>query len=138
MARGRPAGPKVRNGGQWTEARFSSFIKSALRGASRKWNPIHVCEKNARVGRGVYECAGCGAHVPPTIKEGRKRKKNIFVDHINPVVNPETGFTTWEDYINNLFCELDNLQLLCGECHDKKSMEERALTAKFRQKQERE
>jgi hypothetical protein len=129
--RGRPGGPKTRNGGQWTEARFMSFIKSALRGASRKWNPISVVQKEARTSRGMYKCASCQNNVPNTIKVGRKRKQNVFVDHIEPVVDPKTGFTNWEDYINRLFSEKNNLQLLCGECHDKKSMNERALTAKY-------
>lgn len=131
MSRGRPAGPKTRNGGQWTEARFMSFIKSGLRATSRKWNPISVCQSNARVERGIYECASCKEHFPPTYKEGRKKVKNLFVDHIEPVVNPETGFTTWDEYIERLFCEVDNLQVLCGKCHDEKSMQERATTAKY-------
>jgi 5-methylcytosine-specific restriction endonuclease McrA len=134
MPRGRPAGPKTRNGGQWTEARFASFVKNGLRATSRKWNPIHKTKADARRGRGLYECAGCGQIVPPTKKVGKKRINNVFVDHINPIVDPTKGFTTWDDYVERLFCEQDNLQLLCGECHDKKSMAERALAAKHRKK----
>jgi 5-methylcytosine-specific restriction endonuclease McrA len=64
--------------------------------------------------------------VPPTIynEEKRKRQSNIYVDHIKPVVDPEVGWTTWDDVIENMFCELDNLQLLCGPCHKIKSQEE--------------
>lgn len=135
---GRPSGPKTRCSGAWSEAKFKSFIKNQLRGATRKWAPINEVKKEANLSRGVYLCAGCGQHVPPTIlvtqKGRRKRVNNIFVDHIEPIIDPKTGFTTWDDCINRMFCEKDNLQLLCGPCHDEKSMEERRITAEYRRK----
>lgn len=121
---GRPSGEKTRCGGLWTEARYRSFVKSLLRQGTMKWGPIQECKKLARVKRGLYECAGCGEHVPPTVKEGRTSKKNIHVDHINPVIPVDTGFTTWDDCVEGMFSELDNLQLLCSACHSKKSGEE--------------
>lgn len=132
MAKGRPSGPKTRNSGQWTEAKFMSFIKNNLRSATRKWAPIQEVKKEANVSRGIYECAGCGKNVPLTVKEGRKRRQNVFVDHIEPIVDPNVGFVDWDTYINRMFCEKDNLQVLCADCHDEKSMAERALTAKRR------
>lgn len=131
----RPAGPKTRNSGNWTEARFKTFIKSALRSASRKWGPINECKKEARVSRGVYECSGCGQHVPATVKVGMKRVKNIFVDHIEPITDPTVGFVSWDETIERMFCEKDNLQLLCGQCHDEKTMEERAMAKERREKE---
>ncbi len=129
----RPAGEKTRCGGRWTEAKWKSFIKNQLRGATRKWAPIQDCLKNARVKRGLYECAGCGKHVTNTVKEGAKRVKNVFVDHIQPIV-PVTGWISWDSCIERMFCEEDNLQLLCKECHDKKSKEEAAERAAYRRK----
>ena len=38
---------KPRNGGSWTEARFNSFIVSALRKATQRWGPKNVCIKKA-------------------------------------------------------------------------------------------
>ena len=127
----RPSGPKTRCGGRWTEAKWKSFIKNQLRGATRKWAPISDCLKNARVKRGLYKCEGCGAEVPATVKDGAKRSKNVFVDHIEPIV-PVTGWISWDSCIERMFCELDNLQLLCKACHDEKSKEEAALRAKHR------
>lgn len=130
---GRPAGPKVRCNNQWTESRYKSFITSLLRQGTRRWAPITEVEKEARVERGLYRCNSCKEIVPPTVKTGKKRQKNVFVDHIVPIVNPETGFTSWDEFIENLFCEKDNLQLLCKECHDKKSAEERETAVEARQ-----
>lgn len=123
----RASGPKTRNNGEWTEARYKSFIKSLLRQGTRKWGPINSVKKKARVSRGVYECANCGKHVPPTTKIDGKRINNIAVDHIKPIVDPEKGFTTWDDTIERMFCEEDNLQLLCKDCHDIKTKQEREI-----------
>lgn len=130
---GRPSGPKTRCNGQWTEAKFNSFIRNQLRGATRKWAPIADTKKEANVGRGQYRCEGCGEIVPPTIKQGKKRVNNIFVDHIEPIVDPSIGFVSFDVFIDRMFCEKDNLQLLCGKCHDEKSLKERKIAAERRQ-----
>lgn len=130
--RGRPKGELTRCNGKWSEAEFNSFITRQLRGGSRKWAPIHECKKAANVSRGLYLCAGCKQEVPPTLKEGMKRKKNIFVDHIEPIVDPAKGFEDWTTFINRLYCEGDNLQLLCGPCHTEKTLEERRVATERR------
>ena len=129
----RPSGPKTRCGERWTEGRFRSFIENILRAGTRKWGPIGDCEAKARTRRGWYMCAGCEKEIPATVKEGRKRVNNKFVDHIEPAV-PITGWVNWDHYIENLFCEEDNLQLLCKKCHDAKSKEEMAERAAERRK----
>jgi len=120
---GRPAGAKTRCGGVWTEARYRTFIKNTLRQATRKWGPVQQCLKDARVRRGFYLCTCCGEEVPASILVGRKRIKNILIDHIKPVV-PVEGWVSWDDCIENMFSEIDNLQALCHECHSKKSTSE--------------
>lgn len=115
------------NSGQWTKARMHSFIKSALRTASMKWPPRNLAIKNARVERGMYLCAGCGNIVPASVKIGNKRHKNAIADHIKPVVDPAVGFVSWDELISRLFCEVDGFQVLCKECHDSKTKQEREL-----------
>lgn len=61
--------------------------------------------------------------------------KNIFCDHVNPVVDPLTGFSGWDDFVNRLFCEQENLQVLCKNCHDLKSKEERASRPKKKEQE---
>lgn len=51
-------------------------------------------------------------------------KEDKRADHIVPVVPPEDGFTDWNTYINRLFCKRSGLQLLCVECHDRKTKDE--------------
>ena len=137
MARGRPSGEKTRCSGQWTEAKFKGFIKNNLRAATRKWEPIQRCRKDANVARGLYECALCKEHVPPTIydEDKKKRVKNIAVDHIVPVIDPEVGFTNWDDVIESMFCEVDNLRLLCTACHKRVTAEESEVAKQRRAKE---
>lgn len=122
----RPRGELTKCDGTWTQAKFNSFIKNNLRAATRKWAPIQKCKKRAHVARGLYRCDGCGQEVTPTYydEDKRKRMKNIFVDHTVPIIDPAVGFTTWDECIERMFCDSDNLQLLCKECHSVKSREE--------------
>jgi 5-methylcytosine-specific restriction endonuclease McrA len=88
--------------------------------------------KEAWVSRGVYRCNGCKQNVPVSVKSGGKLLRNVFVDHINPIVDPIVGFKGWDVFINNLFCEPNNLQVLCGQCHDTKTAGERKLAVERR------
>lgn len=131
----RTGGEKTRCSGMWTEAKFKSFIKGNLRRTTMKWAPISQCLAEARVERGLYLCAGCKEHVPATVKEGRVRKKFVHVDHIEPIIDPEEGWVSWDETIDSMFCELDNLQVLCTPCHDEKTSREKEV-AKQRRKEE--
>lgn len=114
------------NNGQWTAARFNSFVKSALRSASQRWPPKYQCLNKAKRGKKInwktgriaehYECNSC--HKEFVLKD-------VQVDHKSPIV-PVTGFTTWDEVIDNMFCEEDDLQVLCIQCHKIKSNAEKA------------
>ena len=125
------------NGGEWTQSRFNSFIKSALRQASTRWPPKNKVKKKARIARGIYICSGHGVpehEVGASIQlEGKKKRvNNVLVDHINPVIDPSKGFSTWDEVINRLFCEEDNLQVLCYDCHTRKTQEEKEISKNAR------
>lgn len=132
MAGGRPSGPKTRCSGQWTEARFRSFIKGNLRSATRKWAPIQEVAKEARRGRGLYLCAGCSEIKQKTTIEDGKRVNNCNVDHIDPAVDPAKGWEGYDILIERMFCEKDNLQVLCHACHQVKSNEEKEIAKQRR------
>jgi hypothetical protein len=116
--------PKTRNSGQWTEARYRGFIRSALRKAWQRWGPNQATKKAARVERGIYMCAGYEREqhvVTNSIKVDGKRKNNIFTDHIEPIGT----HLTWDETIAKMFCEQENLQVLCAACHKQKCADER-------------
>lgn len=128
----RPSGPKTRANGQWTEARFKSFIRGNLRRVTQKWAPIQTTLAKARVERGFYKCAGCGEIVPATTKVDGKRVKNVHVDHIEPVIDPNIGWVSWDSLIERMFVEEDKLQLLCDNCHTIKTNNEKAIAKERR------
>ena len=100
--------PKTRCSGLWTESRFASFIKSALRGASNRWQPKYAAKRAAKIGRNQYVCALCKAVVG---------NKDSHMDHVDPVVDPVRGFNGWDEYIARLFVEQDGYRCLCTNCH---------------------
>jgi 5-methylcytosine-specific restriction endonuclease McrA len=59
-----------------------------------------------------YTCACCNKQYVA---------KDVQVDHVNPVVDTSTGFVSWDVYIDRLFCEKENLQVLCKPCHSDKT-----------------
>lgn len=111
----------IRNGGRWTECDYWQHIRSALRSFSAqrrtyfKWKVIEDCKENAKrpyVGdnrrrRVEYVCSVC--------KVGFQ-KKEVNVDHIIPV----GSLNKPEDlpgFVERLFCELENLRVVCIPCH---------------------
>ena len=116
-----------------TSAQYTAWVVGKLRRASMYWKPKNDVKKEARIRRGENRCAGdCGKVAPNSIyvkdKDGNvKKKSNIFVDHIEPIVDPEVGFTNFHDFVHRLYCEKDNLQVLCRQCHDDKTNEERSV-----------
>ena len=97
----------------------------------RRWPPKYEALKLAGVGKKEnkrsgrqaehYECASCNNHFIA---------KDVQVDHIEPVVDPKEGFVGWEVYFDRLFCEAENLQVLCTPCHKVKTAEERKARKK--------
>jgi hypothetical protein len=102
---------------------LKKFLIPKLRSASYKWIYRNNCIKASRVDRGKYKCACCGDIVGP---------KDYVLDHIEPIVPVETGFTTWDDYINRMFCDESGFQLICKVCHDSKSLVEREMRKSYR------
>ena len=124
MAKRRQGPTKTRNAGQWTEARYWSFIRSALRRASVKWPPRNEALRLARRptkfpdGRRKYDykCAIC---------ERWWKGKEVQVDHI-----VECGsLNCAEDLIGfvlRLFCEVCGFRVLCKGCHKNETANQRA------------
>lgn len=116
-------GVKNKAGNTWTTARYFSFIRSALRRAWTKY-PVryHVLNAARQPYKGsdkrtkwMYKCAACNNLFKST---------EVNVDHIHPA-GTLTKYSDLPKFVERLFCEEDNLQVLCKDCHDVKTKEER-------------
>jgi hypothetical protein len=87
-----------------------------------------------------YKCAQCGRFF-------RDEDKNIAVDHREPVVDPVVGFVDANTYVDRLFCDIDNLWVLCNypnkradehggvlSCHKIKTKAESAIAAEAKRR----
>ena len=99
-------------GGRWSAAQYKRFVERALRRASIRWPPRRDTLEAARrpaQGRSArtkweYLCASCGEWYLAS---------EVQVDHIE-----ECGsLDDMNRFIATLFCESDNLRVLCKPCH---------------------
>ena len=106
-----------------TEAAFWSMIRSTLRNKSRFWAPIKEAKlSNRRPYKGPkklqkyeYQCNHCKQWFA---------EKHINVDHIVGA----GSLNCYQDlpgFVERLFCEVDNLQVLCETCHNLKTQSEK-------------
>lgn len=108
--------------------RLKAFIVNALRRASYRWPGRYMALKNAHIGRNEYFCAMCPEGV-------LHPKKNIQMDHRIPIVDPKIGWDGFNDaYMDRFFPEQDGWQVLCRECHEKKTDEENLIRSESRKK----
>lgn len=124
---------------KWNE---NSIIRGALRRAFAKSPTVQEVKKAAREEFIKYKKDGTPAKKPAVrykcaICGNMFKSTEVAVDHIDPVVSKD-GFIDWNTFIERLFCEKDNLQVLCSyklsdahkhnnevSCHLKKTRSER-------------
>lgn len=88
-----------------------------------KWEALEAAYQGTQVNKATgrlakhYRCAMCG---------GLFVAKDVEVDHVEPCVDPATGFVSWDEFIKRLYCSTDNLQVLDKACHKIKTSTERA------------
>jgi hypothetical protein len=112
----------------WTEARLKAFIIAVLRQGTRRYPPKYETLNAAKTEKKInpktkrlaqhYACAKCKKDWP---------QKEVQVDHVLPVVDPGQGFVDWNTYITRLFCDKDNLTVLCLQCHHEKTKGEKEI-----------
>ncbi len=81
----------------------------ALNRASRKVNEGHYLNGKEKLKK-VWKCNRCSLEF--------RDVSQVEVDHIKEI-GPFKG--DWNDYIDRMFCGPDNLQVLCTDCHLKKT-----------------
>ena len=92
-----------------------SFLIGKLRRLSYMSPVRKEVKARARMDRGIYQCELC-----------KKRLHNgeYALDHIEPVVSVTRGFVDWNEFISKLFVDASGLQLLCKDCHSRKTKQE--------------
>ena len=109
------------NDGLWTKGKFNAFITSILRSGSRRWGPKYTTLAEAKTIKKVNTVSGrIAQHYLCNICKEEFPAKDVQVDHI---VGMGKG-RSWDDFINELYCEKDNLQTLCKPCHSIKTKAE--------------
>jgi hypothetical protein len=107
--------PKTRNNGRFTEAQFWQFVRAALRNRTRFWGPRLEALKQARRAsqsknkrlKWEFQCSQCKEWFPQT---------QVKVHHIKPAgsLNSAEDLPT---FVENLFCEVEGLVVVCKKCH---------------------
>ena len=75
-----------------------------------------------------YTCYICDELFPPS---------KVEVEHVNDTVVPFDKFyyqVSEREYYNRMFCDKDNLSIVCKECHKGKTAEERILRKEAKKK----
>lgn len=108
-------GEKVRCANQWTEAKYWSHIRNSLRSGFLRYPVRGQVKKQSHEGPNQYRCAGC---------DKLYGTKEVHVDHIIPC-GKLTAYEHLAGFVERLFCEPDNLQVLCTECHKAKTKQDR-------------
>lgn len=113
--------PRTRAGGTMTESQYWGFIRSGLRHKSNRWPPKYQVLKAAskpvknKRHKTEYKCAAC---------KNWFKQSEVMVDHIKPAGSLRS-FEDLPAFVETLFCEPENLQVMCKDCHQKKTNEER-------------
>ena len=112
-----PKPEKTRCGGTWTEARYWGFIRSALRGAFTRYPVNYQCRNAAKrpykgpnkLQKNEYQCGVCG---------GWFLQKNTQVHHVVECGSLKS-YSDLPGFVERLFCEAKDLQVICKPCHKK-------------------
>lgn len=109
---------------------------------SLSWEPRKIAKDKCKVDAALHRCSKCGIlcyegssdknydaylekYYPETVLY-----EGIKLDHIQPVVDPVSGFQGWDEFFAGLFCDEINYRGLCSPCHDVKSSQENKIRGK--------
>lgn len=109
--------PLTRCGGTMTESAYLAWIRGALRSRSLRWPPRTTALQRARRAykgpnkRQLWEygCAICNNWF---------NAKEVVVDHHPVAAGSILSVEDIGPFANNLYCEVENLRVLCKPCHD--------------------
>ena len=76
-----------------------------------------------------YVCSSCHTHAK---SQRSKNHPQIHIDHIDPVIPVDRPLKSWQEFLDRLFCDIDNLQCLCDVCHSEKTQAENKLRREYK------
>ena len=120
----KPRVPRTHAGNTWTKAGFWGFIRSALRRAFSRYPVKYQAKLAARKTvkgeryKYMYLCAAC---------EEWFQDKETEMDHIIACGSLK-DYSDLPGFVERLFCEPKDLQILCKPCHKIKTAEDRSKT----------
>jgi 5-methylcytosine-specific restriction endonuclease McrA len=78
---------------------------------------LHSRERREALKRDTNTCVKCGK------KAYKKTKNKKVIEELKVIVHHKKGIHSWEKIIDLIYrdvlCELDKLETLCTDCHDK-------------------
>lgn len=94
----------------------SPAVIAALRAVRREMPRVKLDGTSAKRPHVQYQCAVCTEWHSST---------KVSVDHVEPVISTDEGFKDWNTFVERLFCDSNNLQVICETCHKTKTYSER-------------
>jgi hypothetical protein len=109
------------------------------------WEPIKEAQEKTKVAPATFECTLCGKwcytgkskknleSLKEQFPDKNIQMETIYKDHIDPVIPLVSGWEwSWDEIIERMFCEIENIQVICKECHDEKTKEESEIRKKLK------
>lgn len=124
------------------DAKTKNKIINALRRLSFAHTARNIAKNLQKIDKATFECEHCGIYC----YEGKSTKNflslkveygdriiqsKVHLDHEPPVV-PVSGWDNWDGFVNRLFCDEDSFQVLCPECDEIKTTEEKKKRMEFK------
>ena len=111
-----------------TVAARKSMVISWLRRGSQYWKPKALAKKRDRCGKVMNPVTGRMVIASQcAICHNAFMEKSMKLDHVDPCVDPNVGWVSFDEFIDRMLVEVDGYQSLCKPCHDQKTKEERAV-----------
>ena len=128
-------------------------ILSLMRADFKKSPMYSEAKARSFEGKAVYKCPNCGTRIytgasdknyekmlleDPKLKRG-KESKMLNLDHIESIVpyNRSTKEMTLDELAPRVYCNENNMQYICRECHSEKTSMEATLRKEARAKKKK-
>lgn len=113
-------------------------VKNALRRIHMHDKQRDKAKKRCKIDAALYKCEAESCKI--ALYEGQSEKNylalcekyegeyevirgKIEADHVIEVIDVKKGFCDWNTYIERLWCSAEGYNMLCRECHEKKTKE---------------